>query len=231
MTDASTERPRARRLWLLGLGVAATAAALSLLNLFSAAYATYTGAHLDQPRAADTLTAARLSAALAPWSASRRAQLGWVLAERGDASTLQAYSRALRWAPADAVLWNEAALALGRVHQFGSAFTTAVARSNALAPTSPAVQASNAALALSYWNLGSPEARREWLQSLRFELDNNRAAFQRQLIMLGYWAPFCAYAAGELGEKAWCDEFRRQRAQCADHPETVPDPSICDYAG
>jgi len=230
VTDAD-ESAATRKPWLAGLAVAVVAAALSLLNVLSAAYATYASAHLDQPRAAGTLTAAQLSAALAPWSAGRQAQLGWVLAERGDAATLQAYGSALRWAPADALLWNEAALALGRVHQFGPAFTTAVTRANALAPTSPAVQASNAALALSYWNSGSPAVRHEWLQSLRFELDNNRSGFQRQLITLGYWAPFCAYAANELGEKAWCDDFRGQRARCIDQPESLPDPSICDYAG
>jgi hypothetical protein len=217
---------------LLAFTLAATGilAALNLLNLAGGAYAAYAAAHLGTPRADDALNAARISVSLAPWSSARSAQLGWVLAERGDGeASAAAYADALRWAPADPLLWNEFALAQGRARRFGPAFGLAVATSNRLAPTSPAIQASNAAMALSYWRDGSPDVRREWRQSVRYELDNNRPAFQRQLLAMGYWVPFCAYVAADVGEQAWCDEFARERRQCAENPQAVTDSSVCDY--
>jgi hypothetical protein len=91
------------------------------------------------------------------------------------------------------------------------------------------VQASNAAIALSYWGLGTPLLQQTWLQSLRYELEQDTTAFRAQLTSLGYWRGYCENAAAALGDAVWCKETLKQWARCQVHPnETAP---VCEFAG
>jgi len=178
---------------------------LNLLNLSAFAYSRYAEARLDRlpdPRAE---TASSVAQALTPWSARRVAVNGWILAVGGSAdASAAAYERALRWAPADPLLWTEYAQALARGRLFDERLPLATRRALALAPNSPAVRQSVSHMGLSYWRHGSPELKELWRQSTRWELDHNRLSFLRSLDDLEYRAPFCRYHAQELGEEAWC---------------------------
>jgi hypothetical protein len=191
----------------------AGAALLLLLNLLALAaglYARYAEQRLDRlpdPRAA---RASALAAGLAPWSAPARALQGWIGGESGDFEAADAaYAAALRRAPADALLWAEYALVLGRNRVFDARMEQATRRALALAPTSPAVHQGLARMGLSYWRFADPPVRELWRRSLRWELDRDRAAFLLALEREGYRGTFCAWHAGDLGEAAWCREGSR----------------------
>lgn len=184
------------------------AAVLALLNLGALAGAGYAGVasrHLDQPESPPALAAARIAAQLPPWSAPRNALHGWLLAENGRAEESEAaYRKALRWAPQDALLWTEYALALGRVGRFDAAMTEAITRAHQLAPTSPVVQRSLAEIGLSYWQRGDATQRALWLASMRAELAANRRLFLGHVLTRGQLQAFCVEMAPTLGEDAWC---------------------------
>jgi hypothetical protein len=179
---------------------------LNLLALTASLYAYFAEQRLD---VLPDLRATRASAHatwLAPWSARYRALRGWVLANSGDfAGADAAYLGALKLAPADSLLWAEYALVLGRNRIFDERLTLATTRALALAPASPAVRQGVSRMALSYWRFGSPELRELWRQSLRWELDHNRASFLNALDREGHRRAFCANQAAELGEQAWCN--------------------------
>jgi hypothetical protein len=114
-------------------------------------------------------------------------------------------STALRWAPVDALLWTEYALALARINPANPTLATAVERAQRLAPTSPAVQASLAELGLSLWAPSSPALRERWLQSMKYQIKHARGAFLGAALMRGQVPVFCAGPASLMGELAWCE--------------------------
>ena len=179
---------------------------LNLLALTASLYAWFAEQRLDVLPDVRATRASAHAASLAPWSARHTALHGWVLANSGDfAGADAAYLEALRLAPADPLLWAEYALALGRNRVFDERLTLATRRALALAPASPAVRQGVSRMALSYWRFGSPEVRELWRQSLRWELDHNRASFLNALDREGHRSAFCASHAAELGEQAWCN--------------------------
>ena len=186
----------------------AAAALLLLLNLSALAAALY--AHFAEQRL-DALPderaarASTLAAQLAPWSATHRATQGWILGDSGDfAAADAAYQHALRRAPADALLWAEYALVLGRNRVFDQRLTLATQRALALAPSSPAVRQGISRMALSYGLFAEAPVREIWRQNLRWELDRNRATFLYAVTQDGYRRAFCIQYAADLGESAWC---------------------------
>ena len=178
---------------------------LNLLALTAGAYGRYAEQRLDRLPDARATRAASLAASLAPWSARPLALQGWIQGESGDFEAADAaYAAALRRAPADALLWAEYALVLGSNRVFDERMTHATRRALALAPTSPAVRQGVSRMALSYWHFADAELRELWRQSLRWELDHNRATFLQALDQGGYRRAFCAWHAADLGEERWC---------------------------
>ena len=183
-------------------------ALLNLANLAGAGYANLANHRLDQPESPGTLAAAQIAARWTPWSSPRQALYGWLLAEnrRGDESEA-AYRKALRLAPADALLWAEYAQALARLGRFDAALTGAVTQARQLAPNSPAVQHSLAELGLSYWQRGTGEQQALWLASMRDELARSRGAFLGHALTRGQGQTFCRGPARPLGEEKWCESI------------------------
>jgi hypothetical protein len=178
---------------------------LNLLALTASLYGDYAERHLDRLPDERVERAGAFAVALAPWSASRQALQGWIQAESGNfAAADAAYVRALRRAPADALLWAEYALALARNRMFDERLHQATDRALALAPTSPAVRQGVSRMALTYWRFGSDPLRELWRQSLRWELDHNRTTFLQSLDREGYRRAFCADQAEGFNEQAWC---------------------------
>jgi tetratricopeptide (TPR) repeat protein len=186
----------------------AGAALLLLLNLLALAaglYARYAEQRLDRLPDARAARASALATGLAPWSAPTRALEGWIHGESGDFEAADAaYVAALRRAPADALLWAEYALVLARNRVFDARLEHATRRALALAPTSPAVRQGLSRMGLAYWRFAEPPVRELWRQSLRWELDRDRAAFLLALDREGFRGTFCAWHAEDLGEAAWC---------------------------
>jgi len=186
----------------------AGAALLLLLNLsalVAGAYGRYAEQRLDRLPDERAARAGTLAATLAPWSAQGLALKGWIHGGSGDFATADAaYRAALRRAPADALLWAEYALVLGRNRVFDQRLTLATRRALELAPASPAVRQGIARMALSYWRFADTPVRELWRQSLRWELDHNRAAFLQSLDREGSRGTFCAWHAADLGEQPWC---------------------------
>lgn len=188
------------------LAGAALVLLLNLLALTASLYGRYAEQRLDRLPDERAERAATLAATLAPWSARYQALRGWIHGESGDFTAADAaYAAALRRAPADALLWAEYALVRCRNRVFDDRTTLATRRALTLAPTSPAVRQGISRMALSYWRFGEPELRDLWRQSLRWELDHNRATFLATLDREGYRATFCAWHAAGLGEAAWCE--------------------------
>jgi tetratricopeptide (TPR) repeat protein len=178
---------------------------LNLLALSASLYGRYAEQRLDRLPDERAARASTLAAALAPWSAREHALRGWIHGASGDFEAADsAYRAALRRAPADALLWAEYALVLGRNRVFDARLASATRRALALAPASPAVRQGVARMGLSYWRFGDAEVRELWRQSLRWELDHNRAAFLHAVDRDGDRAVFCAWHADGLGEAAWC---------------------------
>jgi hypothetical protein len=178
---------------------------LNLLALAASVYGDYAEQRLDRLPDENAQRAGALAVALAPWSAPRQALHGWIEAESGNfVAADAAYVKALRQAPADALLWAEYALALARNRMFDARLLLATRRALALAPTSPAVRQGVARMAMTYWRFGSPELQELWRQSLRWELDHNRAAFLQALDREGYRRAFCLDQADVFNERDWC---------------------------
>ena len=194
--------------------LALCAAALQASSLLGNAYFTYAEQHLDLPDAPRTVAASRAAATLAPWSSRYLALAGWLLATREDDAESQAYyRRALRWAPADALLWQEFALTLAQHGRYQD-LTVPLQRSQALAPASPAVQSANAAMGLAHWAQGPDPARALWLASMRYELDHDRPSFLRGVVARGDIPLFCGSLASMLGEERWCQRIDARLHQC-----------------
>ncbi len=197
------------------------------LNLLGGAYAQYAEGRLDQAESESTTQASRLSALLTPWNARRQGLYGWVLTERHQGEEAETrYLTALRWAPADPLLWAEYALSLARSGRFDESLLHAIRRAQTLAPHSPAVQNSIAAIGLSYWRRGTQELRERWLMSMRYERDHNRQTFLDQVVTRGQALTFCTDAAPRLGEQQWCATVRRRVEECRQHYATE-DYSLC----
>ena len=181
-------------------------ALLNVVNLAGAGYAHVASQRLDLPESPGALAAAQIAARVSPWSSSRNALHGWLLAEnrRADESDA-AYRKALRLAPADALLWSEYALALARLGRFGAALTDALTRAQQLAPNSPVVQRTLAEIGLSYFSRGDAQQRALWLASLRGELAANRRLFLGFVLTRGRVQTFCRDIAPQVGEEKWCD--------------------------
>ena len=194
-----------------GVTIAGIAAALLLALasgglLLAAAYASFAERHLDDPRDLRAVTASRIAASLAPWTASTLALHAWLLMEQGDAGLARlVYHRALRLAPADALLWAEYAIAMTRLDPNDSTILGAVARAQQLAPSSPAIQAALAELGLNSWNTSSEELRTLWLSSMRHQLIYARTAFLGMTVARGQVFTFCSGPANDLGERSWCE--------------------------
>lgn len=195
-----------RGLTMLGIAAAFTLGAVSLLQLVAGAYAGVAQRQLDMPAAPSTVEAARLAASLTPWSSAHAALRGWLAAEAGDAGEMQRrYLQALRWAPADPLLWAEFALARARVGMFDATLQQAVAQAQRLAPASPPVRRSLADMGLSYWGRGSPELRALWLDSMQYQLMRNPAALLGPVLTRGRTRSFCEGPAVQLGQGPWCE--------------------------
>jgi tetratricopeptide (TPR) repeat protein len=196
------------------LAAAAVAATLlALLNLSALAAAGYSAAanrELDRPQSPAALAAARIAAQLAPWSARHQALHGWLLAENDLADeSLAAYGKALRLAPADALLWAEYAQALGRLGRFDAALTEALEKARALAPNSPVIQRTLAELGLAYYEHGDARQRELWVDAMREELARNRRPFLGHVLTRGQRQLFCLELAPAVGEEAWCAALPR----------------------
>jgi hypothetical protein len=184
--------------------------ATSLVSLVAAGYGRVAERGLDRPSATLTRNAAFLSAALAPWNSRYAALMGWIAAENNASEeSLVAYSAALRWSPADPLLWVEYALALSRLDLLDERFMAVVERAQALAPEAPVVHERLAQLGIGRWQRSSAELRNRWLVSFRYELRRNRPDFLRQIRLRGRAIEFCASAAQALGEQAWCSTVAR----------------------
>lgn len=184
------------------------AAVLLLLNLLALAasmYGDFAERGLDRLPDDSVDRAGVLAGTLAPWLAPHHARRGWIAAESGDFPAADAaYLKALRRAPADALLWAEYALALARNRMFDARLLLATRRALALAPTSPAVRQAISRMALTYWRFGSAELRGLWQQALRWELDHNRTAFLQSVDRDGYRRAFCLDQAEAFNEQDWC---------------------------
>lgn len=151
------------------------------------------------------VAAAGVAARVSPWSSSHAALLGWTLAENHNSGEAQAaYLTALRWAPADPLLWAEYAQALARLGRFDDSLTQALTQSQALAPQSPAIQTTLAEMGVSYWSHGNAEQRALWLPSMRYELDHSRASLLGVVMTRGRGQTFCRGPAHALHEDEWC---------------------------
>lgn len=203
---------------LLGLLAATVLLALELAQLLGSAYAGAAQRRLDAPTDLGAVHAASIAASLAPWSSHYPALLGWIHAARGDAdASADAYARALRRAPADALLWTEYAQALGRLGRFDAELHHALERAQALAPASPAVQHALAEQALSYWSRGTPAIRERWLEAMRDELEHRRGAFLPFVLIRGRARTFCDEMAEAVNETAWCrSKLARPPGGCYD---------------
>ena len=136
---------------------------LSLRSLAGNVYGLLAQSRLDRLPDTQVEAAAGVAAALAPWNSKLTALHGWTLAEAGNPSAArQAYYHALAWAPADPLLWDEYALALAREGEFDERLAFATRRALALAPNSPAVRASIAAMGDAYWDQGTEDLRALW---------------------------------------------------------------------
>lgn len=187
------------------LAGAALVLLLNLLALAGGLYARYAERRLDRLPDERAERAGELAATLAPWPATHHALAGWINGASSDFAAAEShYLAALRRAPADALLWAEYALVLGRNRVFDERLTLATRRALALAPTSPAVRQGVARMAFSYWRFADEGLRELWRQSLRWELDHGRAGFLQMLEREGYKRAFCAWQAADLGEQAWC---------------------------
>jgi hypothetical protein len=180
------------------------------LALVSAAYARLVERQLDRAESPAVEAAARTASALTPWSSQRLALQGWVAAERGDPVSEALYAGALRWAPADPLIWAELVLAQSRLGRFDDSMAVALRRANELAPRSPAVQGSNAAVGLSYWQRGSEVIRALWLESMRYELEHNSRTFLHAAMSRGQALTFCSGPGAALGIESWCRTIVRQ---------------------
>jgi len=220
--DALRLRP-ARR-WYAGGAVAAfLLAGINLVNVLGSAYRTYAEAHLDEGSSSRIVAAARTSAALTPWSAPGVALAGWLLADKDVALSESYYRRALRWAPGDPLLWSEYATAEARAGRT-DALQLPVEISERLAPASPAVQSSNAALAINQWTR-SPEAlRKAWAQSIGYQPPHDRHEFLRSVVARGRLDMYCSQIAPAVGEQRWCDRAAARVAFCkAQNPDSDGD--------
>jgi hypothetical protein len=186
-------------------GLLALAFLLNLLNLVAAGYEWRAEHSLDALPDEAARRASAIAASLTPWSAPRNALRGWIAADAAELEpAAAAYARALRAAPADALLWTEYAQALSRNRVFDGRLTWATLRALALAPSSPAVRQSVSRMGLHYWRRGEPQLQELWRQSFRWELDHNRTSFLRTVEDGGYRRTFCAMHAEPLGEAAYC---------------------------
>lgn len=97
-------------------GLALVLASLELTAWLYSSYAEENLVRLSDPRVS---ASAELAARLAPWATAPAALHAWTMAN-GDrpAEAQAAYLRTLRWAPGDALVWAEYALALGRMGVF-----------------------------------------------------------------------------------------------------------------
>lgn len=178
---------------------------LNLLAFTSGLYARFAEQRLEQVPDERASRAAALSAQLAPWSAPALAMDGWIRGNSGDFDAADAaYASALRLAPADALLWTEYALVLGRNRVFDARLELATRRALALAPTSPVVRQGLARMALSYGRFAGPALLELWSGLLREEHARDRTAFLQALEREGYRGTFCAGYAADLGETGWC---------------------------
>lgn len=217
-----------RALRLIALALALLLAAGSGLNLLGDIYAEFAERHLDRATDESTLRAAALAARLTPWSAQRQGLHGWVLTERRQAAEAAArYQAALRWAPADALLWTEYTQALSRGGWFDASLLLATERAQQLAPSSPAIQGSIAETGISYWRRGSPEQRELWLRAMRYERDHNRNAFLERVLLRGQARTFCAGAAQRLDETAWCAFIQKKFEECRRAKGGGEDDALC----
>lgn len=178
---------------------------LGALDLSATAYGRYAEARLDRLPDPGVQAAAALATAFSPWSAQPAALHGWILAQGGSRDeAIAAYLRALRWAPADALLWAEYAQALARMEVFDERMTWATRRALELAPSSPAVRDTVATMGLAYWRRGEEALHDLWRQSIRWQLDHSRGSFLSAVEGREQRGAFCLRYAAALGEAAWC---------------------------
>ena len=201
----AVRKPSAASVAIAALPVLLLVAALNLLNLLASGYERRAEQRLDVLPDAAAESDSTAAAALSYWNARRHALRGWISAEEGDIeAAVASYAKALRRAPADAVLWAEYAQALARNRVFDGRLTWATLRALTLAPASPAVRQGVSRMGFSYWRQGEADLQELWRQSFRWELDHNRASFLRTVEDDGLRATFCARHAEVLGEAAWC---------------------------
>lgn len=182
-------------------------AVLNFVQLAGAGYAGFANRHLDRPLSPAVQQSAQLAARWQPWSSSSAALEGWLHAENGQRDAARAaYGRALRLAPADALLSTEYALALGRIGQFDATMAEAIRHAAQRAPTSGVIRAAIADLGLSYWARGTAELQMLWLAGMRDELARNRAALLDRVLRRGQGLTFCRGPATGLGEGKWCTD-------------------------
>lgn len=191
-------------------------ALLNLTQLLARAYADRGDTLLDQPSHPQAVPAASHAAGLTPWSPARLALHGWLLSEQGDLAAADArYRAALRWAPGDALLWTEYALVLGR-HGELERMTLPLQRANALGAAVPAVQASVAAIGVRHWEAGSAAARKEWWQSIAYEMRHHRATFLDTVAARGETFRFCDGPGRFVkGATQWCRRAGVDSQPCA----------------
>lgn len=203
-----------RRLSLLGVTGVLALGAFNLAHLLSWAYAGHAESRLGRPDSTRTLAASRYASTLAPWSSTRLALQGWILAERGEiVESAESYARALRWNPADPLLWSEYAQALARNERFEE-LEHPTLRANALAPASPAVQSAIAAMGFTYWDHGSAALQAQWLLSMRYEHTHNRELFWNTLIARGRVLSYCTGPAMNWKIRHWCESMQRVAEAC-----------------
>jgi hypothetical protein len=206
-----------------GLAGALVALALLLANgaqLFGFSYARHAQTAAGGIDSARSVAAARRGAALEPWVAARHALLAQTEADAGHAeSALAGHVRALAWSPADASLWIEYALALGRAGRVDD-MALPTRRANALAPHSPPVQRANATAAVAYWRDADEALREEWMRSVRYTLRHESAAFLEGLTVRGQTRALCEGPAQRLPRMRLCERI----AQRCDEGRPCPPP-------
>lgn len=210
---------------MLGIAVACAAAVLNGLELVAAGYAGVARQALESS-GPPAVAAANIATTLTPWSATRHALEGWLQAESGESETaLRSYDRALRWAPADALIWTEFAQVRARAGRFDDALLRAVARAQALAPHSPPVQRALAEMGLAYWPHGAGPLQERWLASMRYQLERSPASLLARVLTRGQAQAFCEGPATALGQQSWCSTLRATRADgCYDVTQSGPVP-------
>lgn len=212
----------------IGVGAALLLAAGHAANLLGGAYAGHAERHLHRPGDPSVGAAARLASRITPWSERRQALSGWVSIEtQRMAEADVSYRSALRWAPADPLLWAEYAQALSRQNRFDEAALLATRRAQSLAPNSPAVQGMIAALGLSFWPRGSQELRHAWQIAMRYELDHNRNSFLNQVLVRGQTRVFCTGPGPGLGETRWCEIIWQKLEDCRRRQNTPDALALC----